>query len=143
MGRGLAAVPDFPIGEHVTEDQMKALFGEGRHPNANAIERAARQLGFSDKEIDAASRLGKPYLVHEAANMFQRRSAGAFRDYNTAHGLPADTPVPDGVRAKIRSRVATTIFIETFGRGPADARELSGHLARISRRATTRWPAMT
>ena len=40
MGRGLAGVPDFPVGEHVTEAQMKALFGEGRHPNADQIERS-------------------------------------------------------------------------------------------------------
>jgi DNA primase catalytic core len=137
MGRGLAAVPDFPIGEHVTEAQMKALFGEGRHPNADAIEHAGAALGLSPAEVDAASRLGKPYLVHEAANMFHRRSAGAFRDYNTALGLRADTPVPEDVRAEIRTRVATRMFVETYGREPADARELSGHLARISRQATT------
>ena len=45
MGRGLAAVPDFPVGDRVTEAQMVALFGEGRHPNADQIERAA-QLAF-------------------------------------------------------------------------------------------------
>ena len=38
MGTGLSSVPNFPLGEHVTEAQMKALFGEGRHPNADAIE---------------------------------------------------------------------------------------------------------
>ena len=137
MGRGLAAVTDFPVGEHVTEAQMKALFGEGRHPNADAIEQAARAAGKNNFEIDAASLLGKPYLIHEAANMFNRRSAGAFRDYNTACGLHADTPVPEDVRAEIRTRIATAMFVETYGRAPADARELSGHLARISRQATT------
>jgi len=40
IGRGCAAVPDFPVGEHVTEAQMRALFGQGRHPNADAVERA-------------------------------------------------------------------------------------------------------
>jgi DNA primase catalytic core len=137
MGRGLAAVPDFPVGEQVTEAQMKALFGEGRHPNADAIETDARRQGLNPAEVDAASRLGKPYLVHEASNMFHRRSAGAFRDYNTALGLHADAPVPEDVRAGIRTRLATRMFVETYGRDPADARELSGHLARISRQATT------
>src|SRR4051794_23737964 len=32
MGRGLAGVPDFPVGERVTEAQIVALFGHGRHP---------------------------------------------------------------------------------------------------------------
>ncbi len=137
MGTGLSSVPDFPLGEHVTEAQMKALFGEGRHPNADAIEQAARGEGKNYFEIDAASRLGNPYRIHEQANMFHRRSAGAFRDYNTAQGLHADTPVPAEVRAGIRSDIAAKMFLETYGRDPADARELSGHLARISRQATT------
>jgi DNA primase catalytic core len=137
MGTGLSSVPDFPLGEHVTEAQMKALFGEGRHPNADAIEQAARAEGKHYFEIDAASRLGNPYRIHEQANMFHRRSAGAFRDYNTEQGLHADTPVPAEVRAQIRSDIAAMMFVETYGRDPADARELSGHLARISRQATT------
>ncbi len=137
MGTGLSSVPDFLRGEHVTEAQMKALFGEGRHPNAEVIEQTARAAGKNYFEIDAASRLGNPYRIHEQANMFHRRSAGAFRDYNTAEGLHADTPVPAKVRAHIRSDIAAKMFVETYGRPPADARELSGHLARISRQATT------
>ncbi|PZS37138.1 MAG: TrwC relaxase, partial [Pseudonocardiales bacterium] len=125
------------LGEHVTEAQMKALFGEGRHPNAEVIEQTARAAGKNYFEIDAASRLGNPYRIHEQANMFHRRSAGAFRDYNTEQGLHADTPVPAEVRAQIRSDIAAKMFVETYGRPPADARELSGHLARISRQATT------
>jgi hypothetical protein len=137
MGRGLPAVPDFPIAGYVTEAQMQALFGEGRHPNADAIERAARSAGKNYFEIDQASRLGAPYPIHHQTNLFYRRSAGAYRDYNTAHGLPADTPVPAEVRAGIRTDLAQRMFVETYGREPTDARELSGHLARISRQATT------
>jgi DNA primase catalytic core len=137
MGRGLAAVPDFPVGDRVTEAQMVALFGEGRHPNADQIERDAQLAGKKAREVDQASRLGAPYRVHEQANVFHRRSAGAFRDHNTALGLPADTPVPAEERARIRTELASTMFVETYGRPPADARELSGHLARISRQATT------
>jgi conjugative relaxase-like TrwC/TraI family protein len=137
MGTGLSSVSDFPLGEHVTEAQMKALFGEGRHLNADAIEQEARASGKNYFEIDAASRLGNPYRIHEQANMFHSRSAGAFRDYNTNQGLHADTPVPAEVRAQIRSDIATKMFTETYGRDPVDARELSGHLARISRQATT------
>lgn len=137
MGRGLAAVPDFPVGDRVTEAQMVALFGEGRHPNADQIERDAQLAGKNPQDVDQASRLGAPYRVHEQANMFHRRSAGAFRDHNTALGLPADTPVPAEERARIRTELASAMFVETYGRPPADARELSGHLARISRQATT------
>jgi DNA primase catalytic core len=137
MGRGLAAVPDFPVGDQVTEAQMVALFGEGRHPNADQIERDAQLAGKDPQQVDQASRLGAPYRIHEQANMFHRRSAGAFRDHNTTLGLPADTPVAAEERAHIRTELASAMFVETCGRPPADARELSGHLARISRQATT------
>ncbi len=137
MGRGLAAVPDFPVGEHVTEAQMVALFGEGRHPNADQIERAATIAGAHPWLIDQASRLGAPYRIHEQANIFARRCAGAFRDHNIALDLPEETPVPAADRARLRTELARTMFLETYGREPVDARELSGHLARISRQATT------
>ena len=137
MGRGLAGVLDFPVGEHVTEAQMVALFGEGRHPNADQIERAASTAGAHPWLIDQASRLGAPYRIHEQANMFSQRCAGAFRDHNTALDLEQNTPVPAADRAQLRTELARTMFTETYGREPVDARELSGHLARISRQATT------
>src|SRR5919202_4561646 len=56
MGRGLAGVPDFPVGEQVTEAQMVALFGRGRHPNAVAIVRVAQLAGMEPQQIDRASR---------------------------------------------------------------------------------------
>jgi len=137
MGRGLARVPDFPVGTHVTEAQMVALFGEGRHPNADQIERAATTARAHPWLIDQASRLGAPYRIHEQANMFSRRCAGAFRDHNITLDLEENTPVPAADRARLRTELARTMFTETYGREPVDARELSGHLARISRQATT------
>ncbi|MHA3700720.1 MobF family relaxase [Jatrophihabitans sp. YIM 134969] len=137
LGSGVASVPHFHPENGVTEAQMVALFGEGRHPEAEQLERAAVAAGRSPAQVRQASRLGTPYRIHEQANQFNRRSAGAYRDHNTALGLQADTPVPAEVRAQIRTALATQMFAETFGRPPLDARELSGHLARISRQATT------
>ncbi|MDT4964155.1 MAG: hypothetical protein QOF87_3802, partial [Pseudonocardiales bacterium] len=137
MGRGMDAVPGFPVGQHVTEANMKALFGEGRHPNADQIERDLIRAGTHPWVVDEATRLGAPYLVYEDTNEFRKRCAQAFADRNAADGLPGDWPVPADVRAEIRTQIARTMFIEQFGREPADARELSGHLNRISRQATT------
>ncbi|MCZ2849808.1 MobF family relaxase [Modestobacter sp. VKM Ac-2978] len=137
MGRGLAGVPDFPIGGMVTEPQMLALFGQGRHPNADQVERAAQLAGLDPQEVDRASRLGTPYRVFEQANEFRRRCAVEFREYNASGGMPAVTPVPADERARIRTTLAGAMFAESYGRPPLDARELSGHLARISRQATT------
>src|SRR3954454_8478442 len=69
MGRGLAGVPDFPVaGEQVTEAQMKALFGEGRHPNAEVLRRSAELTGLTPEEADQASCLGRPFPVYAASN---------------------------------------------------------------------------
>ncbi|WP_375502726.1 MobF family relaxase [uncultured Jatrophihabitans sp.] len=137
MGTGLVTVPNFHPQDGVTEAQMVALFGEGRHPNAVEIERAALAARKNPWQVKQSSMLGSPYRIHEQANMFNRRSAGAYRDYNTALGLHTDTPVPAEERSRMRTELAAQMFVETFGRPPVDARELSGHLARISRQATT------
>src|SRR3954470_14544747 len=84
MGRGLAGVPDLPVGEPVTEAQMVALFGKGRHPNAAEVERAARLAGLDPHQVDQASRLGGPYRVFKSASEYRRRCAEAFREYNVA-----------------------------------------------------------
>src|SRR3954465_5415146 len=51
MGRGLAGVPDFSVGAQVAEAQMVALFGQGRHPNAEQIEQAGRLAGKDPLEV--------------------------------------------------------------------------------------------
>ena len=141
MGRGASAglggVLDFRLDEAVTEDQMRLLFGEGRHPNAREVERAARAAGKSEREIDRASMLGSPYRIYEDTNEFRTRCAEAFAASNSTAGLPRDWPVEASERAAIRTQIAREMFAETYGRGPVDARELSGHVARISRQATT------
>ncbi|MBN9620073.1 MAG: relaxase domain-containing protein, partial [Actinobacteria bacterium] len=137
MGRGLGGVSDFPLGEHVTQEQMQLLFGEGRHPNARAVERAARADGKTERQIDQASMLGSPYKVYPDANEFRTRCAEAFAEVNSTAGVPRDWPVKADERAEIRTRIAREMFLESYKRDPIDARELSGHLARISRQATT------
>src|SRR3954447_19401799 len=93
MGRGLAGVSEFPISAQVTEAQMVALFGKGRHPNAEQIERAARIAGATPQQADRASRLGSPYRVFEQRSEFRRRCADELRDHNVHLGHVAATAV--------------------------------------------------
>ncbi|RDI45322.1 MobF family relaxase [Nocardia mexicana] len=139
-GSGLAALGIEP-GEQVTEDQMRALFGEGRHPNADVIqaqvidaEMAAGQKRRDAVRIaEAATRLGNPYRVYSGDNEFRNRCGKAFATHNTEHGIDPHAAIPDEVRARIRTEVAAGMFRETYGRAPLDDRELSGWVARISR----------
>jgi DNA primase catalytic core len=137
MGRGLDGLTGDGIGPDVTEAQMLALFGEGRHPNRAQVEQDALAAGATPAAADRASRLGAPYPVFAAAGEFRRRCAVVYREFNAAHGEARTTAVPAEDRARIRTEIAVDLFRDQFGRDPLNPRELSGHLARISRQQTT------
>ncbi|MBF6331880.1 MobF family relaxase [Nocardia transvalensis] len=139
-GSGLVAL-GIDAGDLVTEQQMKALFGEGRHPDADAIQAQVVDVEMAkgakrkdaERAAEEATRLGNPYRVYSADNAFRRRCADAFSAHNIAQGLDRFAAVPDDIRARIRTEVATRMFLEQYGRPPLDARELSGWVARNSR----------
>ncbi|MFA5607195.1 MAG: MobF family relaxase [Leucobacter sp.] len=151
-GRGLAALADTGArevsdevrqqvwtvegGSVVTEEQMKALFGLGLHPNADKIsDHLSPRLNV--RPSIAATQLGRKYAVREESSEFTRRVGKAFRAHNIEAGLAGSATIDDDVRASIRTRVAREMFAEQFGRAPADERELSGFVARATRARTT------
>jgi DNA primase catalytic core len=136
MGRGLNALPDFVHDGNVTEAQMVALFGEGRHPDAVRIEHQMLAAGHSDRAILSATRLGSPFRIYDAVPAYRAAVATRFGDFNAGLGLPRDWPIPADERARIRTEVAREMFAAQHGRPPVDARELSGFVARASRQAT-------
>jgi DNA primase catalytic core len=136
LGSGLAALGIGP-GEQVTAAQMKALFGEGRHPNADAIEAAVIEAGGTKAAALKAGALGRAFPIYDQPNTWRLRLAARYEAHNSRDGLPRDWPLPAQVKARIRTELATEMFSDTFGRAPADARELSGYIARVSRQATT------
>jgi conjugative relaxase-like TrwC/TraI family protein len=144
MGSGLAGLSVGPdgvgvaaAGSRVSEAQMLALFGEGRHPDASAIEEQVIAGGAHPSEALAITRLGNPYLVFEGSTPYRQTVAQRFVAHNVAQGMRGDTPIPEDVRAGIRTDVARDMFTAEFGRAPVDGRELSGFIARGSRQATT------
>src|SRR4051794_37472461 len=62
LGRGLASVPQFGA-TLVTEAQMRSLFGEGRHPDAQRLAEDLRGKGAAEAEVDRRTRLGRPYRI--------------------------------------------------------------------------------
>ena len=153
MGRGLAALGrpvgrdssdplvgqlwSVPEGSQVREEQMKALFGEGLHPNSDQITRHLTGAGVAKAGALAGARLGRPFRVNAEENEWTRRLRGAYGDYNTTIGEDRTAPIADAIRARIRTTVAQEMFAETYGRPPQDDRELSGFIARQSRAQTT------
>lgn len=152
-GRGLAALSDTGArevgddvrknvwtvehGSMVTEEQMKSLFGLGVHPNADKIyNHLSPQLRV--QPATAATQLGRKYPVREEpSSEFTRRVGKAFRAHNIEAGKAPTASLDDDVRAGIRTRIAREMFAEQYEREPADARELSGFIARATRARTT------
>ena len=117
-GAGLAGL-EVVAGTEVTEAQMRNLFGEGRHPDAERLVQQALEAGKPVREAEAAGRLGRVFAVHAGASAFQRTVAQRFVDYNHALGRHWKTPVPPEVRAEIRTEVAEEMFTAEHGRAAA------------------------
>ena len=117
---------------------MTALFGEGRHPDAQRIEADMRRCRARHAGDPGGHPVGDAVLRYKTpATSSGRRCAEAFEAHNAALGVPRDWPVPAEERAAIRTRLAREMFAAEYDRDPSDARELSGFLARVSRQATT------
>ena len=124
-------------GSEVSEAQMAALFGEGLHPNADAISAYLTTRGVHGRAAIDATRLGRRFHIRDSETSFQRALAVAYRDHNTAAGRAWNAPIDAATRAAIRTAVAREKFAAQYGRAPADERELSGFIARATRALTT------
>lgn len=141
-GAGLASLGRVGAGEVVTEEHMRALFGEGRHPCADEIQRevitAATKDGSTEKQAarqgQEATKLGAAFGAYDdKPSEFIVRVTRAYREANKARGASRDAALPDAERAAIRTRVGRETFVEEFEREPVDERELAAHIARSSR----------
>ncbi|RMB57062.1 toprim domain-containing protein [Tessaracoccus antarcticus] len=132
-GSGLAGLGDVAVGDQVSAEQMKALFGAGLHPNM-ASRLAALPIDASPTEIREASRLGAPFKVFSGATGFQKEVAIRCGVWEAAH--PGVGEVPVGVRAEFRNDIVREEFVERFGRAPS-VLELSSQVARLSRDPST------
>ncbi|WP_063127602.1 MobF family relaxase [Nocardia fusca] len=141
IGSGLSEV-GIAEGERVTESQMRALFGHGLHPNADAVIAAqiealmAEGISYRAAKLSAIrmARLGRPFSVHtEADYSYRQECTRAYAAYNAEQGRVEYAPVPAVQRARIATEVAVEMFTVETGRAPLNAQELSGWVARASR----------
>ena len=125
-------------GSQVTEDQMKALFGEGLHPNADRITAHLSGVGVAGAGAVAAARLGRPFRHQRQRNRVHHPAAGGLpRLQHHTRRRPPAPHLPPRSGPGIRTALGLEMFTETYARPPADDRELSGFIARNSRAATT------
>jgi conjugative relaxase-like TrwC/TraI family protein len=133
VGSGLAGIDGLDVGDPVTAEQMRNLFGCGLHPLADV---RAQQFEGSDLTLDTIEktmRLGTPFRVVDEATPFQVEVAKRIADLNALIGAPADAEVAASSRARIRTEVAKEFFYAEHSRDPVDARELAAQIAKDSR----------
>jgi DNA primase catalytic core len=130
VGSGLSGLDGVDAGSHVSGEQMLALFGEGRHPNADSIGDAMIAAGHGPAAAERASALGRRYPTYDQTTPLRVEVARAFAEHNTGLGQPRKAPIPPEVRARIRTDAGAQMFSHQHGRAPADSRELHGFIAR-------------
>jgi conjugative relaxase-like TrwC/TraI family protein len=133
IGSGTAGIDGVNVGDPVTAEQMKALFGAGMHPlAANRLEQLDA-ADLTDASIKAATQLGAPFKVY-AGDVSPFRVEVARRiAAQQAAGQQADEPVSAALRAQMRTEVAREFFRAEHGRDPIDTREIAAIIAKLSR----------
>ena len=135
IGSGLDGIDGLNVGDPVTAEQMRALFGCGMHPLAELRQQQLEGPDLSPRDYQDAARLGAPFRVVDGdVSPFRLEVARRIAAINSAAGLPADAPLPAADRARVRTDVAREFFRAQHGREPVDARELAGQIAEDS------WP---
>lgn len=134
-GRGLAGLGDLFVGDEVTAEQMRALFGGGFHPNMQA-RLEALPSGASTAMVIEATRLGRPFPELEAVTEFRREVEKRTAAWRVSEGAPARATVPVEVRAEIVNDVAMERFEARIGRPPT-SQELTAEVLRLSRQPST------
>ena len=152
-GSGLESLPTFGgmhldtrAGSQVSEDQMRALFGEGLHPDSDVIQRAMIARGDTGAQAMKAVKLGRKYATYSNEIIPQPGLPGTGKDQQMPRSARSDFlnkvgaaydrwriendcgEVPDEVQSRIRTQVATDSFQEQHGRLPTE-RELGGFIA--------------
>ncbi|WP_278315036.1 MobF family relaxase [Lolliginicoccus levis] len=131
VGGAAAAVSE--VAGQVTEDQMKALFGLGIHPNADAIQQAVilaadtgRARQTAPGRAVAASRLGRAFPVYANDNPLRDEVGEAIAGLEREHARPATRAEQKHLWRVVGARM----HAEATGREAGSSRELDAWIAR-------------
>jgi conjugative relaxase-like TrwC/TraI family protein len=133
VGSGMEGIDGLDVGDPVTAEQMRALFGCGLHPLAETRLQQLEGPDLTGGDFREVMRLGAPFKIIDDATPFRVEVAKRIATLNAAIGEPVDASVAAADRARIRTQVAQEFFVAEHGRAPIDARELAGQIAKSSR----------
>ena len=124
MGRGAAALG---IEGEVTEAQMRALFGEGLHPDADRLIAEQIAAGVSAKKAIQSVRLGRKFAAYQVPDSQLRRAiddAVMAEERRLGRELDADE------RLRVRMKTAGIAFREAHGRSGRNRVEVAKWMSR-------------
>ena len=133
VGSGMAGIDGLDVGDPVTAEQMRALFGCGLHPLAELRLQQLDGPDLTGQDFQDVMRLGAPFKIIDDATPFRVEVAKRIAALNALIGEPVDASVAAADRARIRTQVAREFFVAEHGRAPIDAPELAGQIAKSSR----------
>ena len=137
IGSGMGGIDGLTVGDPVTAEQMRALFGCGLHPLADLRQQQLEGPDLTPRDFQEVTQLGAPFkIVDGVVSPFRLEVAKRIGAIQTAAGLPVGAPLPAAGRARVRTEVAREFFLAEHGREPMDARELAGQIAKDSRPRT-------
>ena len=133
VGSGMEGIDGLDVGDPVTAEQMRALFGCGLHPLAGLRLQQLDGPDLTGQNFRDVMRLGAPFKIMDDAMPFRVEVARRIAALNAVIGEPVDASVAAADRARIRTQVAREFFVAEHGRAPIDASELAGQIAKSSR----------
>jgi hypothetical protein len=136
IGSGMAGIDGLNVGDPVTGEQMRAIFGAGMHPLASTRMEQLDPADLTNENINGATRLGLPFKIYASDVSPFRLEVAKRIAAQQATRQQADEPVPAALRAQVRTEVAREFFRAEHGRDPMDAREIAATIAKESRPRT-------
>ncbi|MEU7477075.1 MobF family relaxase [Lentzea sp. NPDC042327] len=118
FGKGAASLG---VSGEVSREQMLALFGEGRHPDAARIEADMIAAGHTPAEAMAATKLGARFAQYDGLDELRSKVIEAYKQHNLDNNQPPGAPIDEATRAVIRREVQARAYAEKHdGRAPSD-----------------------
>ncbi len=128
VGTGLSAMG---VDGQVSEAQMKALFGEGLHPDADARIQEALSRGVDRDAAQVAARLGRRFpTIDQSHQVWRDRLLAAYSEFGAAHDR---RPERGPERDLVRWNVAHQLFLEKHQREPRDDAELKTFFTQMAK----------
>ena len=122
VGNGIDALG---VSGEVTEDQMKALYGMGLHPDYEQILKQGIADGLKPAQAKNAAKLGRAYYRYDQAPPeLVRKVEISYDDFQRINHRPASADE----RRVIRAKVGAISFREAKGRTARDSEELGKYI---------------